>query len=284
MEKATIWMLTTRPKTLAVSIAPVTIGFFLALPTGVFSFKIFLITLCTALLIQVGTNFANDYYDCLKGSDNRRRIGPKRGLHKGLISINQMRIATFAMFATALLFSTHLIWIGGWPILCFSLLAPIIGIGYTKGPYALCYIGLADPFVFLFFGPIGVMLTYYLQTGIWSETSFIAGLGPGLLSTAILAIANIRDMEEDRLSCKQTIPVRFGKNTGLFEYAFCLIGAMIIPFLIGSPIASILLVPSVILVTKAIKGEKSEDYVSLLPKTAALLLAYTFLFSIGCFL
>ena len=91
-------------------------------------------------------------------------------------------------------------------------------------------------------------------------------------------------MEEDRLSRKQTIPVRFGKNTGLFEYAFCLLGAMIVPFSLNSPIASILLLPSAILVIKAIKGEKSEDYASLLPKTAALLLVYTFLFSIGCFL
>lgn len=281
MQAARVWFLTSRPKTLIVSASPVTIGFILALRDGIFSFHTFLVTLSTAILIQVGTNFANDYYDFLKGSDDARKAGPKRGLHMGLLSMQDMKVATLSTFATAFLLSIYLAWIGGWPILCFAILAPFVGIGYTKGPYALAYLGLGDPFVFLFFGPIAVTLTYYLQTHLWSEIAFTAGLGPGLLSTAILAIANVRDVEEDRLTGKNTIPVRFGKNAGLFEYAFCLLGGTLSSLLVGSWLASFLFVPATVLVIKALK---SECYPSLLPKTAAILFTYTFLFSIGWFL
>ncbi len=281
MQKALVWTITTRPKTLIASASPVLIGGALALPHPLFSLPLFLITLYTAVLVQIGTNFANDYYDHLKGSDQRREKGPMRGLHLGLLSLEEMKCATISTFVVAFIFSMYLAYVGGWPIFLSACLAPVIGVGYTKGRYALAYTGLGDPIVFLFFGPIAVLLTYYLQVGSMSWIPFIAGLAPGLLSTAILAVANLRDVDEDQISGKKTIPVRFGKMAGRLEYGLALMGAMFVsPLLVYltsghyySLITLALTIPALFLIRKVDTCP--------LPQTAALLMAYTFLFCMG---
>ncbi|MBM3201047.1 MAG: 1,4-dihydroxy-2-naphthoate octaprenyltransferase [Chlamydiae bacterium] len=273
-----IWWITMRPKTLLVSICPVLIGAFLSFHHPSFSYLTFCITLLTALLIQIGTNFTNDYYDVKKGVDSDTRIGPKRGLHLGMISMKQMKQASINVFALAFIFSMYLSYVGGMVIFLFSLLAPVLGVGYTKGRFALAYIGAADPIVFLFFGPVGVWLTYYLQTGLFSLLPFIAGIAPGLLSTAILAIANFRDQEEDKKNGKMTIAARFGKKAALFEYYALLFMTPIVPIIVTcmAPLHTYTLI-AVMIVFPIAKVILSPD----LPKTAALLSIYTLLFCLG---
>ncbi|MCB1118191.1 MAG: 1,4-dihydroxy-2-naphthoate octaprenyltransferase, partial [Chlamydiia bacterium] len=157
-----IWFEALRPKTLIISIAPVAIGTVLAPSVNVW---IFLLTLLCALSIQIGTNFANDYYDFKSGSDTHERKGPRRLLTTGHIQPGQMKLAMIFSFVLAGLGALWLIAIGGVIIFVLLVLAILSGIFYTAGKYSLKRTGLADFFVFIFFGPIATMATYYLQTG-----------------------------------------------------------------------------------------------------------------------
>nr|WP_320010378.1 1,4-dihydroxy-2-naphthoate polyprenyltransferase [uncultured Desulfobulbus sp.] len=212
------WFLAIRPKTLPAAICPVLVGSALAWQAG--SFRPLPATLCLlfALLIQIGTNFANDYYDFIKGADTEERQGPKRMTASGMIPLANMRRVTAAIFTFAFLVGLALIPYGGWLLLIVGVLSILMGYGYTSGPFPLAYLGLGEIFVMIFFGWIAVSCTFLVQAGPCTASVLFAGTAVGALSTNLLVINNHRDIETDIKADKRTLAVRFGRNFSAFEY------------------------------------------------------------------
>ena len=222
------WLLAARLKTLPAAISPVMLGSALAFHDGMFDLLICLITLLAAILIQIGTNFANDVFDFQKGTDRQDRKGPIRATQAGLISEENMKKAMWQTFALAICVGIYLALIGGWPIVIIGLASIVAGIAYTGGPYPLGYHSLGDVFVFIFFGIIAVPGTYYLQTDTINSLSIWMGIVMGMLSNAILVVNNLRDADTDKLSGKKTLAVRFGKKFSRVQYSIL----VLIPFLL----------------------------------------------------
>ncbi len=219
------WLMASRPKTLPAAIAPVVIGTAVAYAHGALHWPSFACALLGAILIQIGTNFANDYYDFMKGTDTAERIGPTRATAAGLISPATMRNAFVFAFVLALLPGAYIIARGGWPFLVVGLVSIACGILYTGGPYPLGYLGLGDLFVLIFFGPVAVCGTYYLHTLGLSRAAIIAGFAPGLISVALLTVNNLRDVDQDRVGNKRTLAVRFGRTFARAEYLVSIVVA-----------------------------------------------------------
>lgn len=208
---------------------PVIIGSALAYSYGYFDLIPALIALICAFLIQIGTNFANDYYDFIKGADSDSRIGFERLTSAGKIAPKSMLAATYITMGLAFVLGLYLVWHAGWIILLIGVLSLLFGIAYTGGPYPLGYNGLGDVFVFLFFGLIAVMTTYFVQALEWSFITFWAGLAVGALATNILVVNNLRDSEQDRISGKRTLGVLFGDKYLKLEYTAMTLLAFAIP-------------------------------------------------------
>ena len=223
------WLLASRPKTLLASVVPVVIGSALAVSENQFVLIYSMIALACSLLIQIGTNFVNDLYDFLKGADNEKRKGPERVLASGWISVNEMKIASVLVFLVSFLLGLYLVYVGGKVVLIIGVLSILAGIAYTAGPFPLAYNGLGDIFVFLFFGIVGTMGTYYVQAHNFSKLSFIVSLPVGGLITNILVVNNYRDIEEDRAARKKTLAVLFGKVFTRFEYIFLITVSFLVP-------------------------------------------------------
>jgi 1,4-dihydroxy-2-naphthoate polyprenyltransferase len=226
---AGVWVSAARPKTLLAAVAPVILGTAIAVVDGGFHLGAAVCALLGAMLIQVGTNYSNDYHDFVKGADTDQRKGPTRATQAGLVSPQAMRSAAAIAFALAFAAGVYLIYRGGWPILAIGVASILSGIWYTAGRYSLAYLGLADLFVLVFFGPIAVVGTYYVQALNWSFEAMVAGLGPGILAVAILLVNNIRDVDEDRLAGKRTLIVRLGRSIGVGLYGLCLVIAALVP-------------------------------------------------------
>lgn len=225
------WILATRPKTLPAAVVPVLVGSAVAAADGLFSLLPALVAMLCALLIQIGTNLANDYFDYVKGADSPDRIGPLRVVQSGLISPATVRNVMIGIFGLTFLLGLYLVWIGGWPILLIGIASIISAVIYTAGPFPLAYVGLGDLFVFIFFGIVAVTGTYYVQALSWSTEAFIASLPVGAISTAILVVNNYRDIDTDRIARKRTLAVRIGRKATRIEYRLLLLVAYIIPVL-----------------------------------------------------
>lgn len=226
------WILAARPKTLPAAMIPVFLGSAIAYSDSVFDFYPASLALICALLIQIGTNFANDYYDFKKGADNEHRIGFIRATSSGLISERTMLYATFLTMGIAFAIGLLLVHHAGYKILVIGLLSLLFGIMYTGGPYPLGYNGLGDIFVFIFFGIVAVMTTYYVQALEWSTKSFYVSLAAGALSTNILVVNNLRDVPTDTVSGKKTLGVLFGERMLKFEYTLLSILSLIVPIIL----------------------------------------------------
>ena len=222
------WLLAARPATLPAAAAPVLVGTGAAIHAGAASLAVFLAALVAALLIQVGTNFANDVSDFERGADTHERLGPPRATHDGLLTARAVRFGMVAAFGAAALFGLYLAYVGGWPIIVVGVASIIAGVAYTGGPWPFGYHGLGDVFVFCFFGLVAVCGTYYLHTGEVSGTSVAAGAAVGFLVTAILVVNNLRDRETDARAGKGTLAVRIGDRGTRLEYAALLAGAYVI--------------------------------------------------------
>jgi len=283
-----VWLLAARPKTLPAASAPVLIGTAMAHAGGGIHWLSALAALVGALLIQVGTNFANDYFDFRKGADTPDRLGPLRVTQAGLVSPGTMKRATILVFALAIMIGVYLVWRGGWPIVIIGLLSVLFGVLYTGGPYPLGYNGLADLFVLIFFGPVAVGGTYYVQTLDINSAVVIAGLAPGLFSVAILTVNNMRDIENDRTAGKKTLAVRFGRAFALSEYNWTMFFACTIPFALvlffhgpmSAMLASLTVVPAIMAMRKVARVS-GRDLNDCLAGTGRLLLVYSVLFSLG---
>lgn len=228
-----IWLWAARPKTLGAAVAPVLVGTGMAVEAGVWHLPSALLALVGAMLIQIGVNFHNDYADYIQGADTQDRVGPLRVTQAGLVAPETMRRATILVFALAVLAGLYLILRGGWPILLTGVASIGAAIWYTAGPYSLASLGLADLFVFMFFGPVAVGGTYYVQALSLPLEVVIAGAGPGLLSIGILLVNNVRDVGEDRRAGKRTLVVRLGRSFGVLAYGGCLLAALVLPGLLA---------------------------------------------------
>ena len=282
------WILAIRPKTLPASIAPVMIGAAMAYGDGDFHILSAIVCLLAALLIQIGTNLANDYFDFKKGADVNR-VGPIRVTQAGLIKPEAVFKATIIVFILALFACGYLVYQGGLTIAVIALAAIVSGILYTAGKKPLGYLGLGELFVFIFFGPVAVGGTYYIQTLDLNGAVVLGGFGPGFLSCAILAVNNLRDIEGDRKVGKMTLAVRFGKEFAMGEYLFCILAATISPFLIflitkdhlGMLSASIVGFLAIGTVRIVMANSQADALNFALASTGRWLLLYSVLFSIG---
>jgi 1,4-dihydroxy-2-naphthoate polyprenyltransferase len=189
-----VWVAASRPRTLPAAIAPVLAASALAWRDGDFVAPAALACLAFALLVQIGTNFANDYYDFVKGADTGERVGPARAVASGWVQPATMKRAMLAVFALAFASGLTLLGYGGWPLLIIGVTSIICGIAYTGGPYPLGYNGLGDVFVFIFFGLVAVGATYFVQAGVVTSQAWLIGAGVGALAANILVVNNYRDV------------------------------------------------------------------------------------------
>ena len=283
-----IWLLAARPKTLPAAAVPVIVGTAIAFSEGFFAPLPALAALLGAILIQIGTNFANDVFDYQKGADTNARLGPLRVTQAGLLTPRQVMSGMIIAFALATLVGLYLVFVGGWPIVLIGLFSIASGIAYTGGPYPLGYHGLGDIFVFIFFGLVAVCGTYYVQALSLSLAAIWAALPIGLLATAILVVNNLRDIETDRQAGKRTLAVRFGERGARLEYNLLLALSYLVPMLMwfsGSGNFGVLLallsIPLAIPLLRLVNTEKGRILNQGLARTARLELIYGGLFAVG---
>lgn len=220
------WMLAVRPKVLTASIMPVIIACALAYNDGAFQWIPSICCFVFACLAQIASNFANDYYDYVKGTDREDRLGPDKACY--YIAPRRVLIATLGILALAASVGSVLILYGGWEMIIVGILVGICALAYSTGPFPLSYLGLGDIFVVLFYGIVPVGFTYYLQAGYWTLPATLLGLAIGLVVNNIMVSNNYRDYKEDIISNKKTIIVRFGRGFGRFVYLFSVVGSLLL--------------------------------------------------------
>lgn len=223
------WLEAARLRTLPAAFVPVAIGTALAWHQATVNWTAAFTALICAFLIQIGTNFANDYYDHINGTDNEDRVGFTRATASGAISPEAMKFATFGTMTLAFFIGLYLVYLTNWQILALGIASLVFGILYTGGPYPLGYNGLGDVFVFLFFGIAAVMGSYYIHTLEWAQEAFWASLPAGALSVNILVVNNLRDIKSDAETGKQTLGVIFGERFLKAEYLIMILLALAIP-------------------------------------------------------
>jgi len=283
-----IWVKAARPKTLMASICPVALAAALSMPLDMRGVIIFTSALLFALFAQIGANFSNDYFDAKKKADTKKRRGPPRAVATGLVKPETMLLATGYVFLVSFLFASILGFYVGWTAPVLGALCILCALSYTSGPFPLAYVGLGDLFVVLFFGIVPTTFTTYMLQGTWRIEALLMGLGAGLISTGILTVNNLRDIEEDTQSNKRTLAVRFGKKFAKREYAVCLIAAFFMPtataYLSGSwALLSVwLLFPHAISLIRFIYTQPgAAEQNQLLGYTGRLLALYTLFFTVG---
>lgn len=208
------WLLAARPKTLAAAVVPVLVGFSLA---RFAHWPSFWFALGGAVFIQIGTNYVNDALDYRRGADTHERLGPLRVTQAGLLSADAVLRGAIVCFVLAAICGVPLIVRGGWPIVAIGLTSIAAAYAYTGGPYPLAYHGLGELFVMVFFGIVAVSGTYYLQLLHFDRDALLAGVACGALAIVLLAINNLRDLDNDRASNKRTLAARFGRGFARVE-------------------------------------------------------------------
>ena len=284
------WLMASRPATLPAAAVPVLVGGAAAVSTGATPRPVVLLaTLVSALCIQVGTNFANDYSDFHRGADHAGRLGPTRVTQSGLLASSSVRHGIIVAFGAAALVGAGLAVTGGWPIIAIGLASILCGLAYTGGPWPFGYHGLGDLFVFVFFGLVAVTGTAYLQSGSWSALALAAAVPIGLLVTNILVINNLRDLPTDREAGKRTLATRIGDGATRAQYALFTILAYLVPAALSltSPARRWLLLPLVSaplaagLVRTVLGGVAGRALNPMLGRTGKLLLVFGLLFAAG---
>jgi 1,4-dihydroxy-2-naphthoate octaprenyltransferase len=240
------------------------------------------------LLIQIGTNFANDYLDGIKGTDTEARIGPRRAVAAGLIAPAKMKLATIIVLAVGFCVGLGLIPFGGWWLLAVGVASVACAWLYTGGPYPLAYNGLGDVFVVLFFGFVAVGCTFYVQTGTITLDIMLLGLACGLLVNNILVVNNYRDIEEDTAARKRTLVVLWGRRWAQMQYvasAVCAGGVVLWFWAQGyGDLVLLALVPvmgGIILSRRLQVAESPSDFLAALKVSALVVASFGLLFSIG---
>jgi 1,4-dihydroxy-2-naphthoate polyprenyltransferase len=222
-------MMAARPKTLPAAAAPVLLGMGLAAHHGAFARAPALAALVGALLIQIGTNLGNDYYDFVRGGDTDDRVGPTRVTQAGLLRPKQVLRGMILALAAAFVVGIYLVAVGGLPVVFIGLASLLCAVIYTGGPFPLAYHGLGDLFVFVFFGFVAVGGTYWVQALALPMDVVLLGAGVGALNTAILVANNLRDIDSDRQVGKRTMAVRLGRGGSRVEYSLLLVIGAAVP-------------------------------------------------------
>lgn len=288
MSSLSIWLEATRPKTLPAALTPVLLGSGLALADGCLQLKAAGICLAFALLIQIGTNFANDYLDGVKGTDRADRVGPRRAVASGLIPAQTMKQAALLALLAGFCVGLMLIPFGGTWLLGVGIASVICAWCYTGGPFPLAYNGLGDLFVVFFFGFIAVGCTYYVQAGRVTAEVLWLGLACGMLVNNLLVVNNYRDVDEDAVSHKRTVVVLFGRGFGVALYWAAVAQAGLVLIWLAargySPLVLLGLIPvaySGLLARRLPRAETGEDYRFALKGAGLAVAGYGFVVSVG---
>lgn len=256
MSKILIWLKIIRPQTLFASICPVLVGLIIT-PDITTSYAI--VTLLCAVSLQVLSNLINDYYDYVRGSDKKGRIGFSRALAEGIVSKKQMLSACVITLCISILTGLYLIMRGGLPILIIGVTAIFFAWLYTATSHSLSYLGIADIFVFIYYGVIATMGTVFIQILEFTEQSFWAGGVCGLISMCVLITNNLRDIEDDKAAGKRTFPVRFGKNAGELGYLVVILLTPLFSYMaFGLNWQMLIVVPGLALFYKVHKAKGKE--------------------------
>jgi 1,4-dihydroxy-2-naphthoate polyprenyltransferase len=282
------WLLAIRPKTLPAAVAPVLVGSAFAAADKAFAPLPALAALAGSLLLQIGVNLANDYFDHVKGVDTGERLGPVRVAAAGLISLPHLRLAIALDFALAVLIGTYLVAAGGWPIVAIGVASILAALGYSGGPRPLASLGLGDLFVFLFFGLAGVCGTYWVQAHALTAAVVVAALPVGALITAILVVNNLRDIATDARAGKRTLAVTLGRAGARIEFALLVAGSYAAPVALAAAgttgprvLFTLLSLPLAAHVVRAVFREEGRALNRVLARTAQLALVFSALFALG---
>lgn len=284
---ARAWLLASRPATLTAAVVPVVVGTAVAHSLGDFRRGPAAAALLGAMLIQIGTNFANDVFDAEKGADTEERLGPTRAVQAGLLSAREVRTGMIVTFGLAVLAGLYLVAAAGWPVVAIGVASILSGIAYTGGPYPLGYHGLGDVFVMAFFGFVAVCGTVFVETGAVPATAVLASVPVGALATCILVVNNLRDRHTDVKAGKRTLAVRLGRRGVLAEYVMLLLASYAVPAVLAAwhrapwlllPLAS---APVAALLFRRIAASEGRALNACLASTAKLLLLFGVLFSAG---
>ncbi|MEW5843639.1 MAG: 1,4-dihydroxy-2-naphthoate polyprenyltransferase [Bacteroidota bacterium] len=291
ISKFDAWILASRPRTLAAAIVPVIVGSSIAIRDGLFQPLAAFVALLCSILIQVGTNYVNDLFDFLHGTDKEDRTGPQRAVASGIISVTEMKIGIYISFGMSFVLGMYLVSIGGWFILFLGVISILAGIAYTAGPFPLAYNGLGDIAVFIFFGFVGTVGTYYVQTLTITSMAFWSSVPVGALITNILVVNNYRDREEDRSNGKNTLAVIFGEKFTRLQYLTFMIVSYAILFVvyftykkslwIFLPLLSLPISIKLIRMIYSLRGKELNKTLELTAKLSAI---YGLLFAAGILL
>lgn len=283
-----VLLLASRPKTLPAAFAPVFVGSSIAINENSFKFLNAFIALVCSILIQVGTNYVNDLYDFLAGTDTKERIGPMRALASGLITVREMKMAIYFTFSVVFFLGLYLVYDSSYWILLVGILSILAGIAYTAGPYPLAYHALGDLFVFLFFGLVGTMGSYYIQSNNLNWLSLFSAIPVGLLITNILVINNYRDIDEDKLNNKITLAVKIGRTASKIQYIISIFisyaSLLVIYFYLlkkYSVLMPFVLIPVAIVLIKMVLTTQGKKLNKTLALTAGFSAMFSLLLAIG---
>jgi 1,4-dihydroxy-2-naphthoate octaprenyltransferase len=282
------WVLACRPATLTAAVSPVAVGTACAVAAHGFRPLPALAALFGAAFLQIGSNLANDVFDFEKGADTEERLGPVRAAQAGLLTPKQLRLGMVVVFGLAFAVGVYLTAFAGPVVVAIGLASIASAIAYTGGPYPLGYHGLGDVFVMLFFGFVAVCGTAFVQTGTVPPVAWLASIPVGAIATAILVVNNVRDCETDVRAGKRTLPVRFGRQSGLIEYAALLGAAYVVPVFIAATgrasayvLLPLLTAPHAAKLVRRVFTDTGRDLNASLVATAKLLFFHSILFAVG---
>jgi 1,4-dihydroxy-2-naphthoate polyprenyltransferase len=286
-----IWVMAARPRTLPAAIAPVLVGTAAAvhwvgeLPR----WGAFLAALAGSILIQIGTNLANDYSDAKRGADAADRLGPVRVTSAGLVTPQRVLWATWVAFAAAIACGIYLATVAGIVILLIGAVSIAAGVLYTGGPRPYGYAGLGEVFVFLFFGLVAVNGSYYVQVEQLDALPLGLSISVGFLATAILVVNNVRDIETDRRAAKMTLAVRMGRENAVNLFRLLVVVAFVaLPISLAAgeasalPLIGLLAAPLAIRPTQTLGSRNDGPALNgVLAETGVVLAAFSLLVSAG---
>jgi 1,4-dihydroxy-2-naphthoate polyprenyltransferase len=294
MSKSSIkgWITASRPKTLPAALGSILPGAAFAWSKGSFKLLPVVAALTAAVLLQVAVNVANDYFDFMHGIDTPDRVGPSRAAASGLLSLRSMRLGMILITIMIIGIGAYLIFVGGVPILIIGLASVLSVYLYSAGPFPLSTNALGDLFVFIFFGPVAVCGTYYVQTLNLNIEILLVSVSVGMLITSILVVNNYRDIKTDTAGGKRTLAVVVGKKLTRIEYYLLVIIAYLIPpglvfFADISPwvLISLFSAPFWIPLFLDMNGRASEQILNkTLAGTARIGLLFSILLSLGIFI
>ena len=290
MTAVKLWLLAARPRTLPAAVAPVLVGTSLAIGEGTFRPLAFACALVGSIFIQIGTNLSNDYSDARRGADTEDRLGPVRVTAGGLMPPRTVLLGTYVAFGIAVLAGIYLIAIAGWQLLLVGAASILAGVLYTGGPRPYGYEGLGEVFVFLFFGVVAVVGSYFVQTEDLRWEAFALAVPVGLLASAILLVNNIRDADTDRRAGKRTLAVRLGRGGARRLFVACIVVAYLVVPVVAiagrdiSPLVllAVLSLPLAVRVTAVVRERTDGPSLNqALAQTGMLLALFSLLLSIG---